>query len=89
MDNIGLDNTFTFSVEPYNGKLRFVVSVQGKEFVCRIERKKAVQSFLHKKNSNIFRGRLQLHKLNNDIAVQVKGEVIGNVPVSSFQKLIS
>jgi S-adenosylmethionine hydrolase len=89
MDNTRLDNTFTFSVEPYNGKLRFVVSDQGKQSVCRIERKKTIECFLHGRNSSIFKGRLQLHKLNNDIAVEVKGEVVGNVSVSSFQKLIS
>lgn len=89
MDNIRPDNTFTFSVEPYNRKLRFVVSGQGKGYVCRIERKKSIESFLQNENSSIFKGRLQLHKLNNEIAVEVKGEIIGNVSVSSFQKLIS
>ena len=89
MDNIRLNNTFTFAVEPYNGKLRFVVSEQGKEYVCRIEGKKTIESFLQEENNSIFKGRLQLHKLNNEIAVEVKGEVVGNLSVSSFQKMIS
>lgn len=79
MDNIRLNSLFTFSVEPYNGKLRFVVNEQGCEAVCRIERKKIMEEFLQANNTSIFKGRLQLHKIDQQINIEVKGDVIGCV----------
>ncbi|RXK60883.1 hypothetical protein ESA94_10520 [Lacibacter luteus] len=89
MNNIRLNNTLSFSVEPYNGKLRFVVYENSKEYVCRIERKKAMETFLIADTASIFKGRLQLHKYNNEIAVEVKGEIVGNILLSSFKKMLS
>lgn len=89
MNSARLNKSLALSVEPYNGKLRFVVNEAGKEWVCRIERKKAIETFLQAESNSIFKGRLQLHKFKNEIAVEVKGEVVGNIPVSSFQKLLS
>jgi hypothetical protein len=89
MNSLRLNKSLTLSVESYNGKLRFVINESGHEWVCRIERKKAIATFLQTESSSIFKGRLQLHKLKNEIAVEVKGEVVGTVPLSSFQKLIS
>ncbi len=89
MNNIRLNSMFTFSVEPYNGKLRFVVNGQGHEDVCRIERKKVIETFLQTNNTSIFKGRLQLHKTDDEIAVEVKGEVIGLLPLTTFKQLIN
>jgi hypothetical protein len=89
MNCLRLNKSLTLSVESYNGKLRFVVIESGHERVCRIERKKAIAAFLQTESSSIFKGRLQLHKHRNEIAVEVKGEVVANIPLSSFQKLIS
>lgn len=89
MNNIRLNNTLGFSVEPYNGKLRFVVYENNNEHVCRIERKKAIDTFLLADTESIFKGRLQLHKQENEIAVEVKGEVVGRIPLSSFKIMLS
>ncbi len=89
MNNIRLNNTLRFSVEPYNGKFRFVVYENNNEHVCRIERKKAIDTFLLADTASVFKGRLQLHKHKNEIAVEVKGEVVGRVPLSSFKKMLS
>lgn len=88
MDNIRLDNKFTFSVEPYNGKLRFVVNEHGREYACRVERKKAIESFLLADTARIFKGRLQLHKERKEITVEIKGEVVGTILLSSFKKML-
>ncbi len=88
MNSARLNKSLTLSVEPYNGQLRFVVNEAGREWICRIERKKAIDAFLQRESGSIFKGRLQLHKLKNEIAVEVKGEVVGNISVSSFQKLV-
>jgi len=78
MNNIRLNSVFTFSGEPYNGKLRFVVNEQGREAVCRTERKKS-----------IFKGRLQLHKIDDEITVEVKGKIIGHLSLTTFKQLIN
>ena len=89
MNSIQLNSTFKFSVEPYNGKLRFVIMENGLEYVYRIERKKAIETFLLTDSASIFKGRLQLHKYDNDISVEVKGEVVGSIVLSSFKQMLS
>lgn len=87
MNSVRLNKSVTLSVEPYNRKLRFVVNVADTEWVCRIERKKAIETFLQTSNTSIFKGRLQLHKTDDEIAVEVKGEVIGHLPLTVFKEL--
>ena len=88
MKTIQLNDAFTFAVEAHNGKLRFVVYEHNSEVVCRIERRKAIELFLQSTTASIFKGRLQLHKQNHEIAVEVKGEVIGSMQLSSFQQML-
>lgn len=89
MNSARLNKSVTLSVEPYNGKLRFVVNALGSERVCRIERKTVIETFLQTNNTSIFKGRLQLYKTDDEIAIEVKGEVIGHLPLSAFKQLIN
>lgn len=88
MKTIQLNDEFTFAVEPHNGKLRFVVYEHNSECVCRIEGKKAIDFFLQSTTASIFKGRLQLHKHSNEIAVAVKGKVFGSMQLSSFKQML-
>ena len=88
MKTIQLNDAFTFAVEAHNGKLRFVVYEHNSECVCRIERRKAIELFLESTTASIFKGRLQLHKQNHEIAVEVKGEVIGIVECGLLNNLV-
>lgn len=77
-----------FTVEPYKGKLRFVMYEQGEEFVCRIERKKNIEAFLQGEDERIFKGRLQLQKHNHEILIVVKGKVIAAISMQEFSRMI-
>ena len=89
MHNINLNNRLSFSVQPHNSKLRFVVHEHGNESVCRIERKMSIQQFLSYDEARIFKGRLQLYKYKNEITVEVKGESVGIFSTKEFTELLS
>jgi predicted transcriptional regulator len=88
MNKIQLNSGFVFSVEKYNGKLRFAVHNEEEKSVCRIERKKSIDTFLQTKRARIFKGRLQLCKHNNEILIEAKGEVVGIIQRDDFAKMI-
>lgn len=89
MHKINLNNRLSFSVEPHNSKLRFVVHENGNESVCRIEGKSSIQQFLASEEARIFKGRLQLYKYKKEITVEVKGEPIGILSTKEFAELLS
>lgn len=89
MDTLHLDNKRSLSVELYKRKLRFIVYDNKSEFVCRIEAINVIEQFLQMKEANIFKGRLQLHKINGKINVEAKGNKIGSVTIQQLQKLIA
>lgn len=89
MSKIQLNSGMVFSVDPYNGKLRFAVHSREEKSVCRIERKKSIDAFLQTKSARIFKGRLQLCKHNNEILIEVKGEVVGIIQHDDFAKMIN
>lgn len=88
MDRLQLDNKLSFAVEPYKRKLRFIVYENKSEFVCRIEAIDEIKQFLQLNEARIFKGRLQLHKVNSNINVEAKGKKIGSVTVQQLQQLI-
>jgi hypothetical protein len=60
-----LDN-YTFSIEPVtNRRYRLIIYKNGEEHVCRKE--------------SLYKLKLQLLKHGDEIAVEVKGELIGNI----------
>lgn len=88
MDRLQLDHKLSFAVEPYKRKLRFIVYENKREFVCRIEARNEIEQFLQLKEGRIFKGRLQLHKMNNSINVEVKDKHIGCISVDHFITLL-
>lgn len=78
----------TFTAEPYKQKIRFVVAAQKKEWVCRIETIKAIEQFLASTDARIFKGRLQLQKIQRNIHVEVNNSRVATIPVSQLKQMV-
>lgn len=85
---ISLKTPYSFGIAPNHDKLRLIVYDQNGELVCRKERRKKLTEFLSEDTGHTFKGRLQLIKRKNTIAIQVKGETIGSLKKSEFESLI-
>jgi len=80
MAPIPLSQNYALSIEPYEKlRLRLIIYKNGEEYVCRKESLHNLKQFLSADEGRTFKGRLQLLKHGDDIAVEVKGELIGNV----------
>lgn len=79
MHKLQFNNELEFAAEPYKGKLRLVVYQNRAQFVCETETIKKIEIFLKAKVARIFKGRLQLRKINRKIDVEVKGNKIGSI----------
>ncbi|SOD14202.1 hypothetical protein SAMN06297358_1455 [Pedobacter xixiisoli] len=89
MKSIGLNNNLIFSIEPLVNSVRLIVSEVDHEIACRKETIKNLNSFLEGDNENIFKGRLQLSKLDQDIEIIINKIPIGKIPLYSFSKLLN
>lgn len=88
MTKLQLSMDLYFSVEPYEKKARLIVYQNKEELVCRKETFKNLESFLQTKEARIFKGRLQLNKINQQIHIEVKGEVIGSISNVELKNMI-
>ena len=80
MPTLPLTNNYTFAIEPItNRRVRLIVYQNDEELVCRKENLKQLNEFLSTDEARAFKGRLQLLKHGDDIAVEVKGELVGNI----------
>ncbi len=79
---------FTFNIFPHQEKLRLVIFKNDEEYVCRIESKKKLHQFLEENDARLFKGRLQLIKNQDDIAIQVKGRILGELSIEAFRELL-
>lgn len=79
---------FTFNIFPHQKKLRLVVFNKNEEYVCRIESKNKLHHFLEEDDTRLFKGRLQLIKNQDKIAIQVKGKIVGELSIDVFQRII-
>lgn len=89
MNKIQLNNELSFSIEPFEKKVRLVVYQNKEEWVCRKETIKNIQAFLEKEESSIFKGRLRLSKVKSKIYVEVKKEVFGYIKQSEFESALN
>ncbi|MNK17137.1 hypothetical protein D3C87_353210 [compost metagenome] len=89
MKSIGLNNNLIFSIEPLVNSVRLIVSEVDHEIACRKETIKNLNSFLESDNEKIFKGRLQLSKLDQDIEVIINKIPIGKIPLYSFSQLLN
>lgn len=88
MNKILLKDKVAFAIEPFEKKVRLVVYQNKQEWVCRKETIKHIETFLEKDEAYIFKGRLQLSKINSKIFVAVKKEVVGAIKQSEFESLL-
>jgi hypothetical protein len=80
---------YFFGIGPYKQRLRLVVFKNDEEFVCRKESIKNLKMFLADENNRLFKGSLQLIKIENKICVLVKNEITGTITKAGFQKLLA
>lgn len=85
---IKLNSSYSLSSEPHLKGVRLIVLDNGNEWVCRKESFKKLNSFLSLDGGRIFKGRLQLYKHQNAIAVEVKGNNMGEICVTQLKKLL-
>lgn len=86
MPALPLTKNYTFGIEPVtNRRFRLIVFKNGEELVCRKENLKQLEDFLNNDEARAFKGRLQLYKHQNDIAVEVKGETVGTLHKADFE----
>jgi hypothetical protein len=88
MKEIKLNDKLTLSFEALENRFRLVISSKGEELACRKERTKNLLQFLTAETSHLFKGRLQLNKKDEHIAVILKNEVIGIICSSQFSNII-
>ncbi|MBW4891304.1 hypothetical protein KXQ82_16370 [Mucilaginibacter sp. HMF5004] len=89
MHPIPLSLNNTFAIEPYTKLcVRLIVFKNGEEYVCRKESIYKLKQFLALDEGRAFKGRLQLVKRGDIIAVEVKGEVLGMVGVARIVTLL-
>jgi hypothetical protein len=86
METIKLSNNLLLTFEPDNKKIRLVITDGLTELACRKETPGNLLSFLTGGQNNLFKGRLQLYKNAGGIAVVLKGNPVGLVPITSFTK---
>lgn len=89
MSPIHLSQNYALGIERYE-KLRLLLIVykNGEEYVCRKESLYKLKQFLSADEGRAFKGRLQLLTHGDDIAVEVKGELIGNISKAALLKSI-
>lgn len=83
-----LTQSYSFAMEPVEKKLRLVIYDGDVELVCRKEDRRILESFLQQESDHIFKGRLQLLKKKDTIAVQVKGKLVGQMTTTEFSQLL-
>ncbi|HLO37052.1 MAG TPA: hypothetical protein VK173_01040 [Lacibacter sp.] len=76
------------SIELDNKRVRLVIYQGSEERVCRKENISRIKEFLVQQEGRLFKGRLQLHKIDQQINIEVKGKVIGNLDVDHFTAML-
>ena len=77
MITLQLTDQYTFAIERNDNRLRLIVLDGINEWVCRKTTQKELNRFLLNNEAHLFKGRLQLDKTGDDIAVNVKGVDLG------------
>ena len=88
MRSIDLTENIQFCMEPLGKQVRLVVMKNGAEWVCRKESYQKLDWFLKADTGRIFKGRLQLILADNNLGIEVKGELIGAISADLFKQLI-
>ena len=88
MQTLKLNDLFSMGAEAENKKLRLIIFSNGKEYVCHKTTSRELTSFFDGEKEQLFKGRLQLLKNNDNILVKIKGNIEGVVSTKDLSKLI-
>lgn len=86
---IPLDNGFNLLFERGDKNLRLIISDGTTELACRKETTANLLHFLSSATNSLFKGRLQLHKHADVVAIILKGSAIGFIPIPAFKSLLN
>jgi hypothetical protein len=89
MNRINLGHQLSFSIEPEVQRLRLIVSDDGEELVCHEVDRNQLEKFAHATEGHLFKGRLQLDKKGGDVLISVKGDTVGIIALSDFERLVN
>ncbi|RRB07615.1 hypothetical protein [Larkinella rosea] len=84
-----LSDTLELIIELFEKKVRLIVRKNGDEWVCRKENVSSLKRFLNSESSRLFNGRLQLILKNSKVEIEVKGTVVGEIPVDYFRQTMA
>jgi hypothetical protein len=90
MEKISLNHELSINAEYCGDSItRLIILKNNEEWICRKERLSKLFTFLHGPDTQIFKGRLRLHKQDEIIHVEVKGIRVGIIRVKSFLDMIT
>jgi len=84
-----LDHNYSLAFERDGNKVRLVVYQSGVENVCRKEVVKKLEKFTQLNEAHLFKGRLQLQKIETGITVIVKGQPVGIINEKAFAEMLN
>jgi RNA binding exosome subunit len=89
MESINLENNLKLSFEKLPHTIRLIVSKDNEELVCRKEKLRNLLAFTELNKAEVFKGRLQLCKSDDKIAIQFKNENISTISAESFEQALN
>lgn len=89
MSIVRLNEKHFFTIEPDGKKVRLIVTDGTNELVCRKETMNRLIRFCTEEDSRIFKGRLQLIKIDKTISIEIKGSIIGTIATTLFLKYLN
>jgi hypothetical protein len=88
MQTLKINDLFSIGVESENKKLRLIIFSNGDEYICHKTTSGELTRFFNSDTEQLFRGRLQLLKNNDNILVKIKDNIEGAVSSKDLNNLI-
>lgn len=89
MESIDLENDLKLSFEKLSHTIRLIISKNNEEWVCKKETFKKLLEFVNIDQAHVFKGRLQLIKIDDRITIQIKNEHISNISATTFKEALN
>lgn len=87
MNQIRLNDGIRMRIETMDNNVRLVLSKNSKELACRKGPLKEIDKFLALDTGNLFKGRLQLSKKDDLVAIHLNNKIVGEVTTIELNKL--
>ncbi|MEO7214030.1 hypothetical protein [Mucilaginibacter sp.] len=88
MTQFNLPGNLTLLLEPADKKFRLVLSDGTNELACHKETRTNLKKFITSTESQLFNGRLQLHKNGEAIVIRLKGEDVGVISLKELENVL-